>query len=376
MGESKKDASQLREVHHLLMQGKSAEAHIRLTQIADEPPAQRKEFDYLQAWNALLQERWEDVTQQIRDIPALLRAEERESLLTNGSIRRRRPVCLLILGEMARELGYPEEATEHLQHCLALLNERRMNIPEVRLLAHCNLGQLALEMNQTAQALIQYETASGLCGAEEAEHVLFTTILTGLCETFTRLGRFEQALSTGKQALRLLRTNPSSGCQEPLLLMLSRVSLSLEDTASALAYAQDARHVANQANDPARVANSLLVLAEVQYKARQMQEARTNCQHTLALLSTPQDQPLRATTLFLSGKIAEAEWHHQPEQEKLATEALECYEQARASFDALHDASALAKVSRRLAQLLEDRGQPELALTHWKNAYMLSEQRG
>lgn len=376
MGKETKDASHLRKLHHLLTQGKSAEAQILLIQVADESPAQRKELDYLQAWNAIVQGRWEEVAQQIRDIPALLHTEEREYLLINGSIRRRRPVFLLILGELARELGYPEEATEHLQRCLTLLNERRMNIPEVRLLAHCNLGQLALEMNQTAQALIQYETASRLCGDEEVDQLVFATILTGLCETYSRLGRFEQALSTGKQALRLLQASPSSGCQQPLLLMLSRISLSLEDVASALAYAQDARLVANEANNSARVAQSLLALAEIQYKARQMQDARVNCQQALALLSTPQDQPLRAATLFLSGKIAEAEWHSQPEQDKLATEALECYEQAQAIFDTLHDASALARVSRRLAQLLEDRGQPELALTHWKNAYMLSDQRG
>ena len=376
MGEgTKEDASQLREVHHLLAQGRSDEAQVLLAQIAGETPASRHELTYLQAWYEVTQEHWEQVVQHVRELPVFLQKEERESLLTQGSIRRRRPICLLILGEMARETGYPEEAIEHIQHCMALLNERRMNIAEVRLLAHCSLGRLTLEMNQAAQALIQYETARSLYDADDV-HPLLVEILTGLCETYTRLERFEQALTTGKQALHLLQGENTISSQEQLLLMLSRISLSLEDSASAFAYAQDARHVANHTNDPTRAAHTLLVIAEIEWKACRLLEARASCQQALALLSATQDQTLRGTTLFLLGKIAEARWHSQPGQEKSAEEALEWYEQAQAVFEARHDASSLAKVAKQLAQLLESRGQPKQALTHWKNAYILSEPRG
>jgi tetratricopeptide (TPR) repeat protein len=376
MGERNMDASELREVHLLLAQGKSEQARGLLLHIAGAFPTQHKELIYLQAWDAAVQEQWEMVAQQVRgDIPALLPPEEWENLLTHGSIRRRRPICLLILGEMARELGYPEEATEHLQHCLTLLNERRMNIPEVRLLAHCSMGQLSLHMNQTAQALIQYEKAKSLYADEETEKPLFITLLIGLCETYVRLEQFEKALSTGKQALRLLQAKPSAGCQEHILLMLSRISLSLNDHASALAYAQEAREVASQINDQARVANALLVLAEILQKMCQVQEARTSSQQALALLSVTQEQALYGAALFLCGKIAEDEWRLQPAQETLAEEALLYYKQARTRFEELHNAPSLAKVSKQLAQLLEARGQPELALTHWKNAYTLANQR-
>src|SRR5258707_4249384 len=155
MGVGKKDASQLRGVHHLLTQGKSDEAQALLAQIAEEAPAQCSELDYLLAWHAVVQGDWENVPQQVRDFPVLLEREGRESLLTNGSIRRRRPMCLLILGEMARSLGYPEEAIEHIQHSLTLLNERRMNIPQVGLLAHWSLGRLSLAMYQDRQGLGQ-----------------------------------------------------------------------------------------------------------------------------------------------------------------------------------------------------------------------------
>lgn len=376
MGEEKKDASQLREVHHLLTQGKSDEAQTVLAQISGETPALRHELDYVHAWNAAVQEQWELVAQQVQNFPVLLHVKERADLLTNGSARRRRPMCLLMLGEMARKLGYPEEAIDHIQHGLALLNERRMNIPEVRLLAYCNLGRLALEMNQTAQALIQYEAARNLCSDEGSEHPLLPTILMGLCETYIRLEQFEQALAIGKQALHLLEQGNAIGCQEQLLLMLSRASLSLHDSASALVYAQDAQRRAQTTGDPVHLSNALLVLARVQYRERQTQEARANCQEILTLLQEMQDHPLRGSALFLLGKITEAEWRLQPEQTVLANEAQTWYEQACAFFTARHNLTSLARVARRLAQLLEDRGQPALALEHWKKAYTLTGERG
>lgn len=376
MGEESKDASQVREVHHLLTQGRSDEAQVLLAHIPVETPARRNELNYLQAWYAVVVEHWEDVAQQVQGFPVFLEREERENLLTNGSVRRRRPMCLLILGEMAHELGYLEEAVEHIRHGLVLLNERRMNIPEVRLQAHCSLGRLALDMNQTAQALLQYETALRLCNEEQPENPLRAAILTGLCETYARLGQFEQALTAGQQALHLLHSGALAGCQEQLLFMLSRVSLSLEDHASALAYAQDARHAASLTNDNARLAHALLLLAEVQQEKCQMQEARSNCEQALALLSVTPNLPLNGTALFLFGKIAESEWRYHPEDEALATEAQTRYEQAQTLFTTLHETSSLAKVSKQFAQLLEARGQPEQALTHWKNAFMLSEQRG
>lgn len=376
MGEDKKNASQLREVHHLLTQGKSAEAQILLAQMPGETPVLRNELNYLQAWYAVVEEHWEDVAQQVRDFPVFLDVEDRESLLTHGSLRRRRPIFLLILGEMARASGYPEEAIEHIQHGLALLNERRMNIAEVRLLAHCSLGRLSLEMNQTAQALLQYETAQHLCSEEKSDHPFRAAILIGLCETYTRLGQFEQALTTGKQALQLLQSGALPGCQDQLLLLLSRVSLALEDYESALTYAQDARHIASLANDDARRANILLSLAEIQQKRCQMQEARASCEQALALLSATPNLPLNGTAFVLLGKIAESEWRYHPDQAALATEAQEHYEQAQAFFTSLHDSASLARVSKQLAQLLESRGQPEEALAHWKRAFTLSEQRG
>lgn len=375
MGEGKKDASLLREVHHLLTQGKSDEAQVLLAQITAETSVQRNESGYLYAWYAVVQERWENVIQHVREMPVFLDVEERENLLTNGSVRRRRPMCLLILGEMARKLGYPEEATEHLHHCLALLNERRMNIPEVRLLAHWSLGRQALEMNQTAQALLQFETANDLCDEEEPAHSLQAAILAGLCETQFRLEQFGPALTSGKQALRLLQASTPPGCQEQLLLLLSRISLALGENASALAYVQDARHLASQTHDNTRVANTLLVLAEIQQKENRGQEARASCQEALALLSTTPGQPLYGTALFLFGKIVETEWHEHPAQEALVREAQESYEQALALFTSLHDTAALVRISKQLAQLLEAAGEPEQALVHWKNAFRLSRQQ-
>ena len=373
MNERQKEISHVGRVRHLLAQGKGDEAQALLVQITDKTLALRSnECTYLHAWHEVLQERWENVTQYVRELPVLLGSEEREKLLASGSIRRRRPLCLLMLGQMARELGYPEEAREHLQHCIILLNERRMNIPEVRLLAHCSLGQLMLEMNQADQARIAYGTANSLCGTDMTNHPLSAEILTGLCEASIRLEQFEQALAIGKQALILLQGDAQSGIQKHLLLMLSRISLTLGESGSAFVYTQDARHVAHQTNDVVGVTDALRMRAEIELHAGQLPEARTSCQQALALFPGDENQRLRATTLLLLGKIAEAEWRCRPEQETLAEEAQERYEQAQVLFETQQDVAALANVSLHLAKLLEARGQPEQALSHWKNVYKLS----
>ncbi len=373
MGEEKKDASQLREIHHLLTQRKSAEAQQLLAQLTGMSPEGNDELNYLRTWYAVTQEDWDDVTQKVRDFPALPVIEGQEHLLATGSVRRRRPACLLVLSAMAHRLGYPEEAIEHIQYGLAFLNERRMNIPEVRLLSHINLGYLSLETNQTSQALFHYENARNLYDDEEENPPLLATILTGLCETQTRLEHFEQALATGKEALRLLQSQPGI-CQQQLLMRLARINLSLNEHASALAYAQDARLMAEQVGDSPQIAQTLLLLAEVQWKGSQVSAARASCQQALALLPVTQDQSLRGKALLLAGQIAEAEWRCQQKQGPSASEALTWYEQARAFFAAQQDILSLADVLKQIAQLLEDTEQPGQALVYWKDAYQLSGQ--
>ena len=158
MEEETKDAFQWHVVHRFLTQGKSDDAQKLLAQMTAKTPVQRNELSYIQAWLAVTQNQWETVAQHVSDFPGLLmNREEKENLLTQGSVRRRRPMLLLLLGEMAHTLHHPDEAMEHLRHCLKLLNERRMNVPEVRLIVHESLGRLALEMNRVDQALQHFE---------------------------------------------------------------------------------------------------------------------------------------------------------------------------------------------------------------------------
>lgn len=370
--EEKKDVSQLHTVHRFLTEGKIDDVQKLLAQMAQQPSVQRNELCYVQAWYAVIQEQWETVVQQVSEFPVLLDREEQENLLTNGSVRRRRPMCLLLLGEMAHKLDYPDEAMEHLHHCLLLLNERRMNVPEVRLMAHESLGRLALEMNQPDQALQQFETASHLCREEEPGSALYSTILAGLCETQFCLGLYELALASGKQALQLLQAAIPPDCRENLLLLLSRISLALGDNVFALEYAQDARRSASQANNASRIANTLLVCSEIHQKENQRREARANCQEALQLLSAAPDQLLYGNALFFFGKIAETEWREHPENADFVREAQAHYEQALTLFVSRHDIAAIARVSKQLAQLLEDRGEPELALVHWKRIFLSS----
>lgn len=375
MGQGDKNASQLRGVHHLLTQGRSDEAEALLAQAAGdlETPAQKKELDYLYAWCAAAQECWEEVVQRVGAFPPAPHESARAELLADGSFRRRRPACLLFLGDMARELGYFEEALEHYQRCLKLLGERRMNIPEVRLLAHLSMAVLALRMDQPSQALTQYKTALDLCG-EASGHPLLAILLTGLCEAHARLEQPTEALAAGQKALSLLQEKAQAGCQEQLLVLLSRVSLALHNGPAALTYAHNAWQVASDANNPTGMATILLMQARIHYEECQMKEARAACQQALAIPQALQDAHLHGTIVFAQGEIAEAEWHCHPERVDLADEAQSRYEEAQTIFESLSQTASLARVSMRLARFLEARGKPEQALTYWKTAFVLAKQ--
>lgn len=374
MGAENKDASYLCEIHHLLTRGKGHEAETLLAQIVGETPAQQNEIAYLYAWCAVEQKSWEETVQRVWALAPALNKDEREAVLSSGSVHRRRPACLLLLGDMAQELGYLEESIEHYQYSLRLLNERRMNIPKMRVRAHYMLGTLALRTGQPVQALIQYETALRLCD-EKSEQPLSGLLFTGLCDAHAQQGNFSQALAAGQQALPLLQKNADTTHLEQLYVLLSRISLSLHDDASALTYAQDAWCSAHEANDPVRMANVSLALAEIHFTTGHMQQAQVSCQQAHSLQQRTQDRHLPGKIAFLAGKIAEARWRGQPDTITQAEEAMSRYEEARIAFAAIEDTTTLADITEHQARLLEAKGQHEQALVYWKDAYQFASKR-
>ncbi len=370
-----KNASLLRQAHENLAQGQAEESKMLLTRLIENQPEPPPEIEYLLAWIAAEQNDWEEVGKLTNAPLFVQKALDTEDWLTATSVRRRRPGYFLRLALAARTLGYPQEAITHSQHGLKLLDERRMNIPEVRLQIHIMLGMLAIDTGDTDQAILQYETALELCG-QDPTNPLLAAIDEGLCEAYLQQKLFSQALEYGKQGL-LISDNACKGeRKEHLLLLLSRCSSALHDIDQAHTWIRQARNLANDSGIAERIARTLLAQAELLFEEGNWHAARQNCEQAS---TSAHDTLSQGQIALLRGKIAEAEWSADPEKSSdLADEAMTFYEQAQSIFtnsDIPIAKTHIVEVSVHQARLLENRGQTNEALTFWKTAYELGSNR-
>jgi tetratricopeptide (TPR) repeat protein len=356
----------LRRAHQMLAQGQVEETEILLAQINKEVSTPDTEIVYLQVWCTMERNQWEEVVQRVCEPPFVQDASATQVWLVAGSVRRRRPGALLLLGAMANDLGYPQEAIAHYQYCLRLLDERRMNIPEVRLQAHVALGALALATGDSAEAVIQYEAALRL-SPQDSSQAFFATLYEGICQAYFQQKLFSQALEYGQQCLLLLE----DARKEELTLLLSQICSALRDFAQAHAYVEQAWHLASETSDPARIAAVVLERAKIQYQEGDLKNAQSSCEQAWELQQNAQDPHLRGKIAFLRGKIAEAEWR-QPDGFHSVEEAMTWYEQARTAFADLEVSTLQAEIAVRQARLWEARGQQAQALIYWKTAYQLA----
>ena len=356
----------IRRAHQLLSQGQVEETESLLVKLVTDTASSDIEIAYLLVWCTVERNQWEEVLKRVSQPPFVDDAGAVEAWLIQGSVRRRRPCALLKLATRAYALGYPQEAVVHLQHCLRLLSERRMNIPAVRVLAHMALGALALAEGRGTDAVTHYQTALSLC-AKDSAHPLLGPLYAGLCEASAKQKLFAPALAYGEQGLPKL-----SGIQkETLCLRLSQICTSLRNFAQAHVYEEQAWELACEADDPERIASALLQRARISYAESNVQGARYFGKQAWTVSQNTKDAALRGEIARLCGHIAEGEWYHAPDVSSLVEEAMLWYEHARSAFATPEHTADLAAVVIGQARLCEARGDADQALAHWKTAYQL-----
>ncbi len=354
----------LRTAHQFLALGQVREAERVILQVADQIPMQDEELCYLRAWCASQQNNWEEVAQYIHGFSA---SDEERTWLAEGSLRRRRPVFLLNMGQSASTLGYVRESLGHYQHGLHLLDERRMNIPEVRTRLHVLQGDIFLQIGPPSEALDQYEAALQACDGDSP--ALLVRLYSGLAEAQSQCGQNEEALVSVQQAWELLEGDAgiAESSKERLCLLFGALYLKSGDPARALSYVEEAVRLAEDAQDSQRLAAALLMRAEAQYAQHMCAEARCSCE--TALRQTSKGQRIYGQLALLCGKIIEANGCQTPDTSINIDEAMHWYEEAQTTFAELDDVAGVAAVSIEQARLLESRGKPAQALEFWKKAY-------
>ncbi|MGH2480483.1 MAG: hypothetical protein ACRDHW_12580, partial [Ktedonobacteraceae bacterium] len=152
-------------LHLLVVEGQTEKALVALEAVSASGFAQKQEIAYVRAWCATSLGHWDAAAPFLLPVENAGQAEQ--ALQALGQTERRRRIhYLLLLGQTANELGYYEEATRHYTQCLAFLDERRMNIPRVRIKARCGLGSAYTQTGLYALALTHYEDALRLSSAD------------------------------------------------------------------------------------------------------------------------------------------------------------------------------------------------------------------
>ncbi len=355
--------------HLFITEGQREEALAVLDKIQVEDPAQRRELAYLRAWCSTLGDHWDEAAQFL--LSADVNEEPVSDIQALGHTeRRRRAHYLLLLGNIAVNLGRYEEATRHYTRCIKFLDERRMNDVNVRIKARYGLGTAYTQTGFYSVALAHYQDALRLCG-EGSEHPELPHIYYGLCDAHRHLGNFELAFDYGKKALELYVARSDKAMEGRMYNLLGRICYQMREFQDASYYYTEALTLAMSANRPELIMNTLTALADVRLEEGRLAEARRYCEHALEYKDRVTRKHYLGMLFIVCGKVAEAEAKKAEGQlaRELVDEAISWYQKAESELAAIEAKTELAEVYGRLAQILESSGQHDRAIAYWKSAY-------
>ncbi len=361
----------LHRAHLFITEGQIEEALATLGQIQPEDISQKREVAYLQAWCCTIDRRWDEAAQFLLD-PDVTPQSEGDIQAFGQTERRRRASYLLLLGNIASNLGRYEEATRHYNQCIRFLDERRMNIVGVRIKARLGLGTAYTQTGFYNVALNHYEDALRLCG-DDPVHLDLPDIEYGLADAHRHLGNFEQALENGQKALKIYAARGDKAFEGRIRNLLGRIYYQMREFQIASNYFTEAFTLAVSAQRPGVIVANLTALADVRLEEGMLDEARRYCQHALEYADRVERKHILAMLYIVYGKVVEAQAGEAEgyEASKLIEEAVTWYQKAETTLLPLQARIELSQVYGRLAHILEMSGKQDRAIVYWKSAYAL-----
>ena len=366
--------NQFYRAHLFIGEGQIDEALAVLEQIQPASPEEKQETAYLRAWCYTERNAWDEAAQFLLD--AGVSGESISDIQAQGQTERRRRVhYLLLMGDIAVRMGRFEEGMRHYRRCIQFLDERRMNIPSVRVRALLAMGTLAVVTGFYDMALTHYEDALRLCSGNN-EHPNLPDIYYGLCDLYRHKGNFLQALECGKQALQLYTERKQPDMIGRMRNILGRVCYQMRDFPMASTYYTEALALAMLDGSPVMALNNFVALADLRREEGELGEAWRYC--SMALAYAPKLPPGADAYVgmmsIVCGKVKEAESESAMGQQarEMLAEAISFYEQAVQALKGTDAKVVLREAYQRLAQALEASGQQELAMANWKSAYAVS----
>jgi tetratricopeptide (TPR) repeat protein len=367
----------IRRARLLMEEGQNDLALATLEEIQSDDPEQQRQIAYLSAWCHTRLEHW---TEALRLLSPLYTPGNIEDNWNdaNHNERERRAFYLLCLGNAAVNLNRFEEASQHYMQCLKLLNERRVNLPQVRIKARYSLGMTCIASGFYALAIQHYEEALRLC-KNDPDHEDLPHIYYGLCDANRHLGNFEAAYKCGVKALELYEKRGMRSMEGRIHNVLGRICYQLREYHEATDHYMESLSIATLDNNQNLKMVNFAALADLRLAENRLEEAQRYCDRALEVAKGLDDDMYLGVMYLVCGKVAlaESEQAEGKRHESLFEEARELFEKAKEHLSKTQARNYLAEVYGRLAQMLEKSGQPQEAISYWKTAYeSLSSMKG
>ncbi len=326
---------------------------------------------YISAWCHTLLEQWTEAQSLLNSLYPSCNLEANCSS-TKHNERERRAFCLMCLGNAALELNRLEEASWHYTQCLKLLNERRVNLPQVRITTLNSLGLISITNGFYAVAINCFEEALNLC-KNMPEHEILPELYYGLCDANRLLERYETAYTNGMKALDLSKQTGMLTIESRIQHVLGKINYQQHQCDEAANHYLESLAIATQEhNQELKIAN-FTVLADLLLAEDHLVEAKRYSLHALELANVMHNPSYLGQMYLTCGNVtlAESEQTEGEQHAMLLAKARGFFEQAKEAIAQTQDSALQGEVNKRIAQMLEQSGQDQEALAYWKTAYEL-----
>ena len=340
-----------------------------LQHIQTRNPEQKRQIAYLSAWCHTALEQWAETRCLLLHLYQPGGIEENWNNEKHNE-RERRAFYHLCLGNAAMSLKRYEEASQHYTQCLKLLSERRVNLPQVRIKALHSLGLSCIMSGFYAMAIKQYEEALQLC-KNTPEHEVLPDIYYGLCDANLLQRKFVDAYTYGVKALALYEDRGIRDKQGYVQNLLGRICYQMSEYKEAADHYLESLSIATQDDNQEIKLVNFTALADLRLAEERLDEAQRYCEHALEVADGLNNNYTLGLMQLTCGNVTVAESKQAvgEQHDILYTKAREFFEKAKELLAQTHDSVLLSEVYGKIAQMLEQSGHPQEALSYWKTAY-------
>lgn len=299
---------------------------------------------YVHVWALSTCGRYEEAANLL--LPKVDPASEEGQALQGTDRRRIAPVSLLLgLLALQVEAGHVETVM-HFARCLSALDERRMNLPVLRIRLLCGWARMSLSHQLYADAYALYSSAARSCNATEGDEAkeVCQEIMMGLCESALKCGKSRDALLYGLISLPFLRVNGDALSVVRVLTWLGDALRSVPE--DSLRYYEEALQNVSDPNLKARIHGKM---AERKLQLKAFQGARQAAQIGVALFPLGSQEQGQLCRIIGDSFLAEVSAEREHADHSKLSFAFYWYMKAKDTCE--NQPALLADISLRLAEL-------------------------